>query len=254
MREYVRIILSMIELEVRRLAHDRTEIYLRGVQPLLWLLIFGPIIGALRTIPTGGIPYTDYIMPGVLVQSTTTVAIFFGLIIIWERESGILKKLVASPSPKPAIVLGRSMAAGTRAMFQAIFIIPFSMLIGVDVLLDPFRLALAFIVLFIASSGFAAVSIMVASILKSRERFMGLGQVIILPMFFGSSALYPISSMPPILQDLAVYNPMTYVVDASRALLISGDLSNLGLDIGAILIFDLIIFAVASWSFHRIIE
>ena len=254
MNDSLRIIFAMIELEVRRLMHDRTEIYLRAVQPLLWLLVFGHVIGGLNSVPTGNIPYTDYIMPGVLIQSTTTIAIFFGLIIIWERESGILKKLVASPAPKYAIVIGRSFAAGARATFQMLFIIPFAMLIGVKVLLNPLYLLLAIAVVFVASAGFAALSIMIASILKSRERFMGLGQVIILPMFFGSSALYPISAMPPILQQFAIVNPMTYIVDAARGLLITGDLVQLPLDIAVTLLFVAVIFGLSTWSFKKIIE
>jgi ABC-2 type transport system permease protein len=246
--------LSMIELEIRRIMHDRNELYLRAVQPMLWLVIFGPVIGALHSIPTGNIPYTDYIMPGVLIQSTTTVAIFFGLVIIWERESGILKKLVASPSPEFAIVMGRSMAAGTRAVFQALLIIPFAVLIGVRIFPNLFYITFALIMVFVASSGFAALSILIASILKTRERFMGLGQVIILPMFFGSNALYPIKSMPPLLQLFASINPMTYMVDATRGLLITGDISQLAVDVFAILIFDAVLFLVASWNFRRIIE
>jgi len=254
MNDSLRIILSMIELEIRRLMHDRTEIYLRAVQPLLWLLVFGRVMGSLTGIQTGNIPYTDYIMPGVLIQSTTTIAIFFGLIIIWERESGILKKLVASPAPKSAIVIGRSFAAGARATFQMLFIIPFAMLIGVKVLLNPLYLLIAIALVFVASAGFAALSIMIASILKSRERFMGLGQVIILPMFFGSSALYPISAMPPLLQDFANINPMSYIVDATRGLLITGNLNQLPLDICVTLLFVAIIFGLATWSFKKIIE
>ncbi len=254
LNEYLRVILSMIELEIRRIMHDRTELYLRAVQPLLWLLVFGPVVGSFHSIPTGNIPYTDYIMPGVLVQSTTTVAIFFGLIIIWERESGILKKLVASPAPEFAIVAGRSMAAGTRALFQALFIIPFALLIGVSIIPNALYLLSALVLVFIASSGFAALSILIASILKTRERFMGLGQVIILPMFFGSNALYPVNSMPYPLQLFATVNPMTYIVDALRGLLITGNLSQLPLDIVVILVFDAVLLFIASLNFKRIIE
>ena len=254
MNEELRVILSMIELEVRRLLHDQTEIVVRAVQPLLWLLVFGHVLGAMHSIPTGNIPYTDYIMPGVLVQSTTTIAIFFGLIIIWERESGILKKLVASPAPKSAIVAGRAMAAGTRALSQVIVIIPFAMLIGVSVILNPFYLVAAMLIVFIASSGFAALSIMVASYFKTRERFMGLGQVIVMPLFFGSNALYPVSSMPPILQQFAAVNPMTYMVDALRGLLITGDLSALPIDAVVIVAFATLMIWLASLSFKRIIE
>ena len=253
MLDTVRVIVAMIELEVRRIMHDRTELYFRAVQPLLWLLVFGYVMGSLRVIPTG-MPYMDYIMPGVLIQSATSVAIFFGLVIIWERESGILKRLVTAPAPRYAIVIGRSMAAGVRALFQAFIIIPIAILFGVKVLLDPLCLFMALVVIFISAGGFAGLSILVASILKTREKFMGIGQAIIFPLFFASNALYPISSMPQILQLFASINPMTYMVSATRALLISGDLSGLGIDILAIVIFDVAIFALASWNFTQVIS
>ena len=122
------------------------------------------------------------------------------------------------------------------------------------VLLNPLYLLIAIALVFVASAGFAALSIMIASILKSRERFMGLGQVIILPMFFESSALYPISAMPPLLQDFAYVNPMSYIVDATRGLLITGNLVQLPLDIGVTLLFVGVIFGLATWSFKKIIE
>ncbi len=254
MLDSIRVMAALIELEFRRLMHDRTEIYLRAVQPLLWLLLFGPVIGSLRAIPTGGISYTDYILPGVLIQSTTSVAIFFGLIIIWERESGILKKLVASPSPRMAIVVGRSFAAGVRALFQMVFLLPIALLIGVRLIPNPLYLLLSTFVVFLSAGGFAGLSILVASALKSRERFVGIGQVLIFPLFFASNALYPIESMPAFLQFFARLNPMTYMVSAIRGLLITGDVSLLATDFAAILIFDALIFLVAARSFRHIVE
>ena len=244
----------MIELEVRRVAHDRTELYFRAVQPLLWLLVFGYIMGSIHAIPTGGIPYMDFILPGVIIQSATSVAIFFGLVIIWERESGILKKLVAAPAPMFAIVIGRAMAAGVRALFQVCIILPIAVLLGVKVIPNPLYLIGALAVVFVSAGGFAGMSIWIASILKSRERFVGIGQVIIFPLFFASNALYPISTMPPILQAFSTINPMTYMVSACRSLLITGDLSMLGVDIAAILIFDLAIFWLAARSFRQVIS
>lgn len=250
----IRVIFALIELEVRRVMHDRTELYFRAVQPLLWLLVFGNIIGALHSIPSGGVPYLDFILPGVIIQSATSVAIFFGLVIIWERESGILKKLIAAPSPRFAIVVGRAMAAGVRALFQVVIILPIAILVGVHVIMNPLYLLGALVVVFISAGGFAGMSIWIASILKSRERFVGIGQVIIFPLFFASNALYPISSMPPLLQAFSTVNPMTYMVSASRALLITGDLSSLGIDILAILAFDLAIFWLASRNFRQVIS
>ena len=249
-----RVISAMIELEVRRVLHDRTELYFRAVQPLLWLVVFGYIMSSLRAVPTGGIPYMDFILPGVIIQSATSVAIFFGLVIIWERESGVLKKLVAAPCPRFAIVVGRSMAAGVRALFQVCIILPFAVLVGVKVILNPLYLLAALAIVFISAGGFAGLSIWIASILKSRERFVGIGQVIIFPLFFASNALYPISSMPLILQWFSTINPMTYMVSASRALLITGDLSSLWIDVLAILAFDLAIFWLASRDFRQVIN
>jgi ABC-2 type transport system permease protein len=244
----------MIELELRRLRHDRTELYTRAVQPILWLVIYGPIMSAVKAIPTGGIPYTDYITPGVLIQSTTFVSIFYGLTVVWERESGILKKLLVAPGSRYGVVIGRSMAAGVRAIFQALIIIPVALLIGVNFVPNIANFAAAFLIIFFASGGFAATSIFIASFMKTRERFMGIGQAITFPLFFASNALYPVAIMPLILQEFSRFNPMSYIVDAVRALTISGDLTSLPLDLAAIALFDAVMFVVASASFKRIIE
>jgi ABC-2 type transport system permease protein len=254
MLDSVRNILIMMELELRRLEHDRTELYTRAVQPILWLVVYGPIMSSVRAIPTGGIPYEGYITPGVLIQSTTFISIFFGLTIVWERDSGILKKLLVTPVSRYDIVIGRSMSAGVRAIFQALIIIPVALLIGVKFVPNALYFVLAFVMIFFASAGFAAISIFLASLMKTRERFMGIGQAITMPLFFASNALYPVAIMPLVLQYVAKFNPMSYVVDAVRSLMISGNLASLPLDIGVIALFDVLIFVVASISFRRIIE
>jgi len=247
-------ILVMMELELRRIKHDRTELYSRAIQPILWMVVYGPIMSSVRAIPTGGIPYEDYIAPGVLVQSITFLSIFYGLTIVWERDSGILKKLLVTPASRYAIVIGRSMAAGVRSLFQVLIIIPVALLLGVRFVPNPLYLASAFLVIFFASGGFAAISILLASFMKTRERFMGLGQAITMPLFFASNALYPVKMMPPILQQFATFNPMSYVVDAVRNLMITGDLANLPIDLAAIALFDAVMFIAASVSFKKIIE
>ncbi len=239
---------------MRRLRHDRTEIYFRAVQPILWIVIYGPVMSSVKAIPTSGVPYTDFITPGVMIQTTTFVSIFYGLMMVWERDSGILKKLLVTPASRYSMVIGRSMASGVRALFQALIILPIALLIGVRFIPNPAYFILAFTIIFFASGGFAAISILVASFMKTRERFMGIGQAIIMPLFFASNALYPIQMMPPILREFSTFNPLSYVVDAVRGLLITGDISNLLLDLAAIAIFDAVMFVIASISFKRIIE
>jgi ABC-2 type transport system permease protein len=250
----LRNMLVMIELELRRLKHDRTELYTRAVQPILWIVIYGTIMSAVKAIPTGGIPYTDYITPGVLIQSTTFVSIFYGLTIVWERDSGILKKLLVTPASRYATVIGRSMASGVRAIFQALIIVPVALLIGVKFFPNIAYFVSALLIIFFASGGFAAISILIASFMKTRERFMGIGQAITFPLFFASNALYPVTMMPLILQEFSLFNPMSYIVDAVRGLMITGNLANLPIDLVAIASFDAVMFVVASISFKRIIE
>ena len=191
---------AMIELEMRRLRHDRTEIYTRAVQPILWLTVYGTVMSHVRDIPTNGIPYIDYITPGVLLQSTIFVSVFYGLTIVWERaETGILKRLLVAPASRYATVIGRAIASGVRAVVQALIIFPVAILLGVKFIPNPLYIIAAFLMLFLISGGFAALSIFVASLMKTRERFMGIGQAMIMPLFFASNALYPIEMMPPFL-------------------------------------------------------
>ncbi len=250
----VRNAFAMMELEVRRIKHDRTELYTRAVQPILWLVIYGPIMAEVKAIDTGSIPYVAYITPGVLLQSVTFISVFYGLNMVWERESGILKKLLVTPASRASIAVGRSLSAGIRAIFQALVIIPVALLIGVRFFPNALYFVLAFFIIFLTSAGFAALSICIASFMKTRERFMGIGQAITMPLFFASNALYPIALMPEAIQYFAVINPMSYSVDAVRALMISGSLASVPADVAAILIFDLLMFFLASRMLRRIIE
>jgi ABC-2 type transport system permease protein len=254
MMDTLREMFAMIELELRRLRHDRTELYTRAIQPILWLAVYGTVMSHVKAIPTDGIPYLDYITPGVLLQSTIFVSVFYGLTIVWERETGILKKLLVAPASRYATVIGRSIASGVRAIFQAFIIIPVALLIGVRFVPNPLYFSTAILIIFFVSGGFAAISILIASLMKTRERFMGIGQALIMPLFFVSNALYPVKLMPTVLQYFAIFNPLTYAVDAIRGLLISADLTNLLPDIAAIAVFDAIMFTAASISFRKIIE
>jgi ABC-2 type transport system permease protein len=91
-------------MEVRKLRHDPTELLTRAVQPALWLLIFGEVFTRTHAIPTGGLPYLDFMAPGILAQSVLFIAIFSGIAIIWERDLGIVHKFLASPTPRTALV------------------------------------------------------------------------------------------------------------------------------------------------------
>ena len=239
--------LVIAELEVRKLSHDPTELFTRALQPALWMLVFGEVFSHVRAIPTGNMSYLDFMAPGILAQSVLFVAIFYGISIIWERDLGIVHKLLASPTPRTALVLGKALSAGVRAISQAIIIYLLSLLLSVKLSWAPINLIAILFVVIISAALFSTFSLIIACIVKTRERFMGIGQVLTMPLFFASNAIYPISIMPDWLKAIAHFNPLTYEVDALRTLMISGGTSLYGLTFDfAFLIISMIVLTVIA--------
>ncbi|MDH6577413.1 ABC transporter permease [Kitasatospora sp. MAP5-34] len=222
-------VLALCVVELQKLRHDRTEIYTRAVQPALWLLIFGETFTRLKAIPTNGIPYLDYLAPGIIAQSAMFIAIFYGILIIWERDSGVLTKLLVTPTPRAALVTGKAFAAGVKAVLQAAVVIVIAALLGVSLTWNPLKLLGVVVVVLLGSAFFSCLSMTIAGIVLTRDRLMGIGQAITMPLFFGSNALYPVALMPGWLQVVSRVNPLSYQVDALRGLLI-GTHSHLGTD------------------------
>ncbi|MFB3907255.1 MAG: ABC transporter permease [Candidatus Eisenbacteria bacterium] len=228
-REFTVKTFAIVELEARKLRHEPTELITRAVQPVLWLLVFGQVLGRTRAIPTGGLRYIDFMTPGILAQGVLFIAIFYGIAIIWERDLGIVHKFLASPTPRGALVLGKALSAGVRGCSQTILIYVLAVLLGVDLRWNPLALLGVLIAVILGAACFSTFSLIIACIVKTRERFMGIGQVLTMPLFFASNAIYPIAMMPRWLQVIAHGNPLTYEVDALRALMLAGGTSQFGL-------------------------
>jgi ABC-2 type transport system permease protein len=193
-------VLGVAEAEVRKLRHDPWELATRAIQPTLWLVVFGQVMAHVRGLPTGDPGYLDFMTPGILVQSVLFVAIFYGISAIWERDLGILQKFLVSPASRTALVLGKGISAGVRALSQALIVYLLAFAMGVH---TSFRLlhilgVLGFIVL--GAAMLSTLSLIVACLVKTRERFMGIGQVLTMPIFFASNAIYPLALMPRWLQ------------------------------------------------------
>ncbi len=236
--------LVVAEVEVRRLRHDFTDLVTRAIQPVLWLLLFGEVFTRVRAIPSGGIPYLDFMAPGILAQSVLFVAIFYGIAIIWERDLGIVHKFLVSPTPRSALVLGKALSAGVRSVSQAVIIYGLALLLGVQMNWSPPALVGVVFTVVLGAALFSTVSLIIASLVKTRERFMGMGQVLTMPLFFASNAIYPIAMMPGWLQVVSHVNPLTYEVDAMRGLMIAGGVSLLGLPLDFSVLFGVTVIAV----------
>ena len=219
---------AVFSAEVQKLRHDPFELATRAIQPLLWLLLFGQVMANVRGITPGNLHYIDYLAAGILAQSVLFSAIFFGISAIWEKDLGILHRMMVSPAPRSTIVLGKALAAGVRGVIQGIIVYGIATVAGAHVSINPLHILGVLALIALGSALFSTLSLIIACIVKTRERFMGIGQVLTMPLFFASNAIYPLALMPAWLQNIARFNPLTYQVDGLRALMIAGGTTEYG--------------------------
>ncbi|MCW5873307.1 MAG: ABC transporter permease [Anaerolineales bacterium] len=226
---FIRKTLNIAEMEMRKLRHEPVDLLTRAAQPVLWILIFGQVLARVRAIPTGDVGYIEFMSPGILAQSMLFISIFYGISIIWERDLGIIHKFLAGPTPRAALVLGKGLSAGVRGISQIFIIYPLAYLLGVNLDFNIFSLLGTLFTVLLGAILFSTFSLYVAIKVKTRERFMGIGQFMTMPLFFASNAIYPIEIMPAWLQAISRFNPLTYVVDALRTFMLQGGQSHFGL-------------------------
>ncbi len=237
MKRFLRETTAIVEVELIKLVRDPTEIISRAVQPVLWLVVFGQVLAQVRGIQTGQLGYLAFITPGILAQSILFSAIFYGIAIIWERDLGVVHKLLASPARRISLVFGKAVAAGFRGILQTAVIFLIALAMHISVNQDPLAIVGILACVMLGSGLFATFSLIIACIVKTRERFMGIGQLLTMPMFFASNAIYPLDIMPGWLRVIAEVNPLTYLIDALRGLMITGGESvrGYGVDFGVML-------------------
>ena len=238
--------------ELQKLRHDRTELLTRLVQPALWLLIFGQTFSRLHVIDTGHVPYLAFLAPGIIAQSALFISIFYGIQIIWDRDAGILAKLMVTPAPASALITGKAFAAGVRSVVQVIGVVALAYLLGVHMTVNPLRIVGAMGVVVLGAAFFACLSMTLAGLVRNRDRLMGIGQAITMPLFFASNALYPVDVMPAWLHVLSTVNPLSYEVNALRALLIGSPFNPL--DVVVLAVVPVIGIATASTLLRRLVS
>lgn len=243
----------IIELETIKMMKDPTEIFSRSLQPVIWLLLFGEAFSRMKAVPEAGGDYLAFLTPGILAQSITFVSIFNGLSIIWERDMGLLQKILTTPIERSALVLGKMLASTVRSLCQLTVVLSLSFCLGIHLQWSIGRVfgLLGFVVL--GSAFFSGLSMVIAAIVKTRDRMMGIGQLVTMPLFFASSALYPVSIMPVWLQFVAKANPMSYLVDGLRGLLLDPVYAHGFLDALVLLAATLVIWALATRQYPRLL-
>lgn len=244
---------AVADAEFVKLKHDPLELLMRAVQPLLWLVIFGNVMGRIRGLNVGSINYIDFLAPGILAQSVLFAAIFYGISAIWERDLGIVHRYLVSPASRTALLLGKQMSASIRGLSQAFIIYAVALIMGLGVSFQPLKMVGVILLVALGSGLFANLSLIIACIVKTRERFMGIGQVITMPIFFASNAIYPLDLMPRWLRTLASANPLTYEVDGLRMLMLRGavDPSSLVRDFLVLIVISVVLLAIATRLYPR---
>lgn len=245
---------AMAQAELRKLRHDHIDILTRSVQPLLWLFIFGSAVGNARIFQTHGVEYRAYLAPGVLAQAAMFIAIFFGLAVIWERDVGQLQRLLATPLSRTSIVLGKAAGACVRALVQAVLLLIVVAIAGIGLKWSFWGVLGGLSMLMLGTAAFACMSMLLAAAVRERERFMGIGQLIMMPLFFASSALYPLAVMPAWLRAIARANPLTYEVQGLRDMFVGVPGSGaLWLDFLVVAAFFAVMLAAATRAYPRAI-
>ena len=252
--DYATQTMAVAAAEVQKLYHDPLELLTRAVQPVLWLMLFGEVMARVRGVAPGNIPYLDFLAAGILAQSALFVAIFYGISAIWERDLGVLQRYLVSPAPRSALVLGKALSAGVRALSQALIVYVLALLLGVGIDLHPLNILGVAAAIVLGSALFSTLSLIIACIVKTRERFMGIGQLMTMPLFFASNAIYPLAMMPAWLQAIAWLNPLSYEVDALRGLMVVDGVNEFGLALDFVVLLGItgILTATGAWLYSRL--
>jgi len=251
--DYATRVFGVAAAEAQKLAHDPLEVGTRAIQPLLWLLLFGEVMARVRGIASDNLGYLDFLSAGILAQSVLFVAIFYGISAIWERDLGVLHRYLVSPAPRSALVIGKALSASIRGLAQAVVVYVTALVMGVALNLDPLAMLGVVALIALGSGLFSTLSLIIACIVKTRERFMGIGQVMTMPIFFASNAIYPLDLMPTWLRVVARFNPLTYEVDGLRSLMLRGGTSVFGLasDFLVLAVIFAVLVAIAARMYPR---
>lgn len=254
--DYATHVFAVADAELRKLLHDPWELFSRAIQPVLWLVLFGEVMARVRGINAGSGRYLDFLAAGILAQSVLFVAIFYGISAIWERDLGVLHRYMVSPAPRSALVIGKALSSSLRALSQAVVVYACALMLGVELSFSPAHIAVVVALIMLGSGLFSTFSLIIACIVKTRERFMGIGQVLTMPIFFASNAIYPIQLMPNWLKAIAEANPLTYEVDGLRAMMLRNATTGIGLgtDFLVLLAAFALVAAIATRMYPRLTQ
>jgi daunorubicin resistance ABC transporter membrane protein len=215
LRQNLRAVGVVWKRELLRFRGDRLRAITSLIQPVLFLFVLGTGLSSLASAGMpAGVSFKTFIFPGVLAMSVLFTAIFSAASIVWDREFGFLREMLVAPVSRSAIVIGKCLGGATVATFQGIVILALAGFAGVPY--DPILFLTVIGELLLLSFTLTAFGVMMAARITQIQAFMALTQMLVMPLFFLSGALYPLNRLPAWLSVLTRLDPLTYIVDPMR--------------------------------------
>lgn len=236
--------------EVKKFARSRSRIVGALGQPLFYLLALGYGLGSVFKAAGQG-NYIDFLVPGIIGMTIIFTAIFNGMSMIWDRQFGFLKETMAAPVSRLSIMLGRTLGGATVAVAQGTIVLVLTFFFG----FAPYKwimLIPALLVMLLVATMFSALGMMVASKLKDMQGFQLIMNFLVMPMFFLSGSLFPLTGVPKPLLWLATIDPLSYGVDALRTVLINVSHFGITTDISVLVVITAIFLVAGSYFFSQI--
>lgn len=202
------------EREVVRFATDRLRIVTALLQPLLFLFVLGTGLSRIASAGTGGLNLRTFLYPGILAMSVLFTAMFSAASIVWDREFGFLREMLVAPVSRASLVLGKCLGGATVATSQGVLVIALAGL--VDVPYSPSLILIVFVMQTLLAYTLTAFGVMIAARVKQIQSFMAVTQMLVMPLFFISGAMFPLSGLPTWLTVLNRVDPLTYAVEPMR--------------------------------------
>jgi ABC-2 type transport system permease protein len=202
-----------------RFVNDRIRIAATLVQPLLFLFVLGSGLQQLSSAGTHGVDLKTFIYPGILCIAVMFTAMFSAASIVWDREFGFLREMMVAPVRRSSIVIGKCLGGATVASTQGIIMIALAGFVGVPY--SPLLILGILGLQLLLAFAITAFGVMVAARIKQMQAFFGVMQMVVMPMFFISGALFPAAGLPRWLEILNRLDPLTYAVDPMRRLVFS---------------------------------
>lgn len=201
--------------DVLRFVRDRTRLLTSLAQPLLFLFVLGSgLASAISSLGGGALNFRQFMFPGILAMTVLFTSVFSAVSIVWDREFGFLKEVMAAPVSRTAVALGKVAGGSTVAIFQAMFVLLLAPVIGVRLTWDQLLILVGLMLLLAAVM--TSFGILVAARQHTMEGFQMIMQFLLMPMFFLSGALFPLRGVPLWLELLSRIDPVTYGVDPLR--------------------------------------